>query len=424
MHKKLKLIHKLIIPPISAFLIGILFVSIIITKMHTSQEAVHELEETLIPALEKSTTNNTQIKNISEKFIFAVLASETDMLPSVDDANTIENNLKSIIGNKKLKLSQYKETIIYFKQYFSIALQQAKEMIHNTDNITNSNNALQITHLYNRVKNDFYHIHIELNNKIVTQTKRINTITNQIITFTVVFILIFSSLLFIISYIIYHGFHHKFNALQKKLSKLDVVSKKHKYTHLTLDELTEISDRISDKIEQFDTLKKEKKEIENIAERDPLTGLYNRRYIEKIETFIQKHKPSFGLILLDIDFFKKVNDTYGHNVGDTILIEFSNILKTNTRKDDIVIRYGGEEFLIIFQNISKETLLLKAENLRKSIEKAHFTHVNKMTASLGVALNKKENNIHTTIKYADIALYRAKDSGRNNVQYYSNQNKG
>ncbi len=166
-------------------------------------------------------------------------------------------------------------------------------------------------------------------------------------------------------------------------------------------------------------------ELKLLASTDPLTKLYNRRYfIETTEHLlnIAKREPTeFALIMLDIDKFKNINDSYGHQVGDNVIIQLANILIGNQRKSDIICRYGGEEFVILLVDTSIEGAEKIAEKIRESAESDSLT-INSSeelsyTVSLGVAQVNllDENSIESALKRADDALYRAKESGRNRV---------
>ncbi|WP_457561355.1 GGDEF domain-containing protein [Caminibacter sp.] len=164
--------------------------------------------------------------------------------------------------------------------------------------------------------------------------------------------------------------------------------------------------------------------LHNQSIKDPLTGLFNRRYLENILVPVinsaLRRNEKIGFLMIDMDYFKKVNDTYGHSAGDIVLKKMAEILKKNVRKSDIVIRYGGEEFLILLQNIkSAEDALEVAEKIRKEIESAEFDigeRKIKKTASIGVALFPDEcKKSWECIKAADSALYEAKKTGRNKV---------
>jgi diguanylate cyclase (GGDEF)-like protein len=153
--------------------------------------------------------------------------------------------------------------------------------------------------------------------------------------------------------------------------------------------------------------------------RDGMTGLYNRRFLNNyVEEKISKG-DDYSVFMIDIDFFKQVNDTYGHDVGDKIIIELSNVLKNSIKLTDIAIRYGGEEFLVISYNISLEESKELAEFIRKKFGEVVFkanTDSFSKTLSIGVAISKDNNSTAwQAIKYADVALYKAKNSGRNKV---------
>lgn len=152
--------------------------------------------------------------------------------------------------------------------------------------------------------------------------------------------------------------------------------------------------------------------------RDTLTKLYNRRKYndvirEKIESF-QKNGDIFSLILVDIDHFKKLNDTYGHDVGDLILKELAVLLQENIRSDDMVFRWGGEEFALIVHKPSSTAAII-AEKLRAVISETELGST-KITASFGVAEIAKDMDKQALFNKADKALYEAKEFGRNRVQ--------
>ena len=165
------------------------------------------------------------------------------------------------------------------------------------------------------------------------------------------------------------------------------------------------------------------KMIENISVIDPLTNVYNRRKIgEKLSEF-KRHQQLYSIILLDLDYFKTVNDHYGHEVGDFVLKKVAQILIASVRADDVIGRFGGEEFIILLKDTTSEQALSIAEHCRTEIAKENFwinrTKYIRITASFGVTsavefISTKEE----IIKQADQALYYAKHQGRNQVRYY------
>ena len=166
-------------------------------------------------------------------------------------------------------------------------------------------------------------------------------------------------------------------------------------------------------------IEEKNKELEKLATTDNLTNLYNRRKLDELlrnEIFrSERFEHVFGFSILDIDYFKNVNDTYGHQIGDKVLIEIANILKSNLRKTDFVGRFGGEEFVIICPESNIENINELMERFRLIIEKYDFGKVTHQTASFGITIFKKDDTIDSIIKRADEALYEAKNSGRNKV---------
>jgi diguanylate cyclase (GGDEF)-like protein/PAS domain S-box-containing protein len=162
-------------------------------------------------------------------------------------------------------------------------------------------------------------------------------------------------------------------------------------------------------------------EIIRLSITDKLTQLYNRLKLD--ETFENElelskgGKEAFAIILLDIDHFKLVNDTYGHQVGDTVLVEIANILKSNVRSTDIIGRWGGEEFLIILPETDENGGKMLAEKLRGKIDSNDFVTAGHLTSSFGVAMYRGDVSQASIVSRADEALYKAKESGRNRVEF-------
>ena len=152
---------------------------------------------------------------------------------------------------------------------------------------------------------------------------------------------------------------------------------------------------------------------------DPLTGAANRwqmyNALESIWQTTQTKKQTFSIILLDIDHFKRINDTHGHNVGDNVLQEVTRVLKKHTGNLGTVGRWGGEEFLVLLPHATLEQTRVHAENLRNVLAKHDFK-ISKVTASFGVASLLPNENIPELTRRADEALYNAKHSGRNRVE--------
>jgi diguanylate cyclase (GGDEF)-like protein len=160
------------------------------------------------------------------------------------------------------------------------------------------------------------------------------------------------------------------------------------------------------------------------AIRDPLTGLFNRRYLE--ESFDRelhrsaRNQTALSVILMDLDHFKRFNDTFGHEAGDLLLREIGSLLKSSVRGGDIPCRFGGEEFLLVMPEATGETAQQRAEQLREKIKQLALEYqgqpLGRVTMSLGIAVYPSHGHAATDIvRAADRALYRAKAEGRDRV---------
>lgn len=173
-----------------------------------------------------------------------------------------------------------------------------------------------------------------------------------------------------------------------------------------------------------DDLRNELEQSVNLSIKDGLTGVFNRRYFDiHINQMMKKASESnrpLCLMMFDIDHFKIVNDTYGHQAGDEILRSFTNTLKNNFRVTDLIARYGGEEFAVLLCDTSIDEAMIVAERVRGNVEALEFviptqTVRIKKTTSIGVTKYKNHENINSFIERADNALYEAKETGRNKI---------
>ncbi|WP_416307179.1 diguanylate cyclase [Neptunicella sp. SCSIO 80796] len=169
-----------------------------------------------------------------------------------------------------------------------------------------------------------------------------------------------------------------------------------------------------------DQLRKRNKKLEYLSTHDSLTALVNRNFFEdsvlrELNRSI-RHNTSLCLILIDMDNFKSVNDTYGHSVGDRVLIETAQILKKQVRSIDVVGRWGGEEFIILLPDTVLNDATALAKRICKAVASHHIEPVGKMTCSIGVSFFKDGDSLDTVFVNADRALYQAKEKGKNTVE--------
>lgn len=187
-------------------------------------------------------------------------------------------------------------------------------------------------------------------------------------------------------------------------------------------ELQELNENLESKVVQRTAeLQKIKDDFEKLATTDFLTKIHNRYSIMSLLSSelhrARRYNTPLSLIMYDIDFFKKVNDTFGHIVGDNILVELSALVQANLRDIDILGRYGGEEFLIVLPSTTFEDAKVFAERLRRSVEEHTFDIVKNLTISIGVVEFKTDDNIDSIFKQVDDLLYKSKNNGRNRVSF-------
>jgi diguanylate cyclase (GGDEF)-like protein len=166
--------------------------------------------------------------------------------------------------------------------------------------------------------------------------------------------------------------------------------------------------------------------LEELALTDALTGLPNRRaidlWVSRQLSAAARHDFPIWVVMADLDFFKKINDSYGHDAGDMVLKGFAEILKTNTRRSNICARMGGEEFLNVITHVQKENVTIAIKRIRQQFENLKFTSAGQTfgtTASFGIAgfQGKASPNFNDLVALADAALYSAKQEGRNRIEF-------
>ena len=167
-------------------------------------------------------------------------------------------------------------------------------------------------------------------------------------------------------------------------------------------------------------LKLEARELVGQAHRDPLTGVLNRQGLraELMSTSSLLANP-MSVVFVDLDYFKRVNDTHGHDAGDDVLCIFANVIGAGIRQSDRLVRWGGEEFLIVCPQTNAQQAAVMAEKLRQAVHRTDWPLGMKLTASFGIAQHQKDADMGVVIKHADEALYNAKGAGRDRVMVYA-----
>ncbi len=181
------------------------------------------------------------------------------------------------------------------------------------------------------------------------------------------------------------------------------------------------SQLMQDHFKQFEEitqiLQQKNKHLTQLATKDPLTGIHNRHMFgelfSKELSIFKRHGSKLSLMMLDLDHFKNINDTYGHNIGDAVLKEFAALVTSSVREADIFARWGGEEFVLLLRNAGCEEAFGVGEKIRILLENSDFGEVDKVTCSIGITEIQLEDTLESAMERADSAMYRAKTQGRN-----------
>ena len=185
----------------------------------------------------------------------------------------------------------------------------------------------------------------------------------------------------------------------------------------------ELSKQIKQRELVEQTLHTVNQQLEKLARTDSLTSVHNRRSIQEIgrefDAESKRYKTSYSVIMLDIDYFKDVNDRYGHHVGDKVLQEVANLISEQMRETDYIGRWGGEEFVILSKLTNLKDSKNYAQRLRKAVAEQEIDPIGNITISLGVSAHRRDEKFEDVVRRADKALYTAKDKGRNRVESLS-----
>ncbi|QSZ41129.1 diguanylate cyclase [Sulfurimonas aquatica] len=213
-----------------------------------------------------------------------------------------------------------------------------------------------------------------------------------------------------------------FNIAHKKLYTIALALEEN--TQLLTQDLKDHSGEVSALSAKVRKLEKELESVKKESKEDFLTKLYNKRaldeFMEMKEAEFKRYDHNYSIVMFDIDHFKAVNDTHGHDAGDAVLSAFAKILKKDCREVDIVGRFGGEEFMAILSETDAEGGFIFAEKVRNHVQKARFMYKGKrieVTVSGGISDRKKHISLSATVKSADEYLYSAKENGRNRMEY-------
>ncbi|GAB6137715.1 GGDEF domain-containing protein [Halanaerobaculum tunisiense] len=233
-----------------------------------------------------------------------------------------------------------------------------------------------------------------------------------------------------LSSLVNNKIHNTYNCYLFKLEdSFCLIGKQETYKKTEIiNEISKLNNQLANKSRKLTKknkkLNKANKRIENLLRTDELTELSNRRhfmeYFKKMIARSKRYSTSLSLIMCDLDKFKEINDNYGHDIGDKVLKAVGELLKEETREEDMAARVGGEEFSILLTDTSLQNGKVYAERIRKKVSQLDIEEVDrKITLSLGITKLKESDDKESFFKRADEALYKAKNSGRNKVSWLS-----
>ena len=412
-YKSFSIITKFLIPQIITLLVGIMYILFTYQNISSISSSYTTIKQNIIPSIEKSTRNIMLLKQIANDFTFATLSLENEFLKTPKQYNKqILTNLHNIAILTHVDTTKY---IDIYSKYFDYTYALINNIIKDGDKNSdqNQNDMDKVLILYQKSIKSF----IELNNKVKNiVSQKTNNVYHKIDSFHTNILLFGISLYTILSIftlLIYKGLQNSFTKLISEISSIrqsGVI--KEKLAQFSKNEFGIIAKELNALFEDFNQAYQN---VVDIANRDKLTQLYNRVYMDqKIDELVKENKP-FAIVIADIDHFKKINDTYGHMVGDKVLESFAYVMKEHLDSDTIVSRWGGEEFLILIPNCKNiDKVYTQIEQLRDKVERYDFADVHNVTASFGCTLHHR-GNIRDTMYQADKALYKAKELGRNRV---------
>lgn len=429
-YHSLSLLKKFLLAPALGLVLVFPFYIFAFFSMKEIKNSVQEFNSELNPLQETAYNNILLLEKIANDVNSAVTAKEVEWIDSAKvHAQHIRENLDTFSKSNYEKDAQ--DALVALNIYCKTIKNVSQKIIENGNNYTNIEEDTQRAIAnYNTLDASLKNLKFKIKQEIATSVNSLYENTN--------FLLLHGNFIFfawfflstLIVFVVYRDIRYKINTIvadSREIAKGDVDFQK-RLCIVSYDELGQIIKSINVFINKLhknhEELSAAKKELENLYITDRLTGVYNRVKLDEIIDKELKRRERYGtlcsIILIDIDYFKLVNDTHGHLVGDSILKEFAAILKENIRDTDYVGRWGGEEFMIISPQTDQSGALSLAQHLRANVEEFLFTTVGKKTASFGVATCTEQDDIQSLIDNADKALYRAKESGRNQVICYNN----
>lgn len=415
------ILQKMLAVPLLSLVLYSAFILYSYNENQKSGEQIAEIRNDYMPLLEVANENIRLFDETRSVFKDAVLASESGWLRNAQDIQrTIIANIDGYSAFPHIIEKQQVETLKHsFNLYYINAQQLAENVIQNQQTMFHADELIQnVENYHNDSVAQFSDLKKSIQKRFrqsVDDTsdgmKRLQFVGSSMSIALLVF-------LFTVTFIVSISVHRSVSQVIERMKLLaeggaDFSQRLERQQKDELGYLIFWFNKLADKLEQSYS------DLETISITDKLTQLNNRNRADVFftEAIIKAKasRQSLAVIILDIDHFKVVNDKFGHPVGDAVLQEFAQILKESAREHDFVGRWGGEEFILIIQNVELDNLIQFAELVRVNIESHVFETVGKVTASIGVATFSKLDDQDSLVKRADEGLYKAKSQGRNCV---------
>jgi len=413
--------QKMLIVPVMSLLLYSGFIVYSYSEHRQSSEKILEIRDHYLPLFEMTNESENLFREIRNIYKDAVLADESAWLPQAKyKSQQLLLNLTSL--NKYLQiieLQKVEKIQKSFSSYQENVELLAKKVLENNEKLIDQNDLVKnVEHYHNETEVELTNLKISIKARFHQTIDETNKVMNTLLflsSFIAIGLLIF---LLVVTFAVSLSTYLSFKEVILRLKELAQggTDFSRRLVHNKKDELGYLIhwfNKLSDKLEQ-DYL-----HLEMISITDKLTQLNNRTrtdsYFSQVIAEAHQQSMSLAVILIDVDNFKKINDKYGHLVGDKVLQCFAQILKDNALEHSFIGRWGGEEFILIISDMSIDKATVYANLVREKIAQEQFEDVGKITASFGISSYHSKDTPNTLMKRADDALYQAKDAGRNCV---------
>lgn len=419
--KELTIFQKMLAAPLVGILLYSAYVFYIYGEHTQSSATISEIRDSYLPQLEIASENVLLFGAIAGNLKDAVLAGEREwVLNTLGDKKQIEQNLVRLESYKpNVRAEELVQLRDSFRGYYENAFALSMAMMEKATVAKELNQLIEnLEHYHSLASDGFIAVKTDLQNRFSLQIDETNQRLRRLVLIGVGLGVVLILLILGVTFGMSLSTRKSINEVNIALKNIaqDNPDFSARLSHQSDDELGEMVNwfnLLAGKLEQ------DYKKIELLSITDKLTQLYNRTKIDDLFQLeisrAKRYREPLSVILLDIDHFKSVNDTYGHQMGDSVLKAFAEILLNNIRDADHLGRWGGEEFIIISPNSTLQQAHQQAEKLRLAITAHSFTTVGTRTASFGVATYHEGDDGDGLTKRADDCLYIAKEKGRNLV---------